>query len=60
MPALKWGTNFSDGEAQALRNQALQMGPDFRRKVKGTDCAQQLRQLPDSFFSPGATGAAGG
>ena len=48
----KWGTNFSDGEAQALRNQALQMGPDFRRKVKGTDCAEQLRQLPDSFFSP--------
>ena len=51
----KWGTNFSDGEAQALRNQALQMGPDFRRKVKGTDCAQQLRQLPDSFFAPPAS-----
>jgi len=48
----KWGTNFSDGQAQALRDQAAQMGPDFRRKVKGTDCAQQLRQLPDGFFTP--------
>lgn len=50
----KWGTNFSDQQAQALRDQAAQMGPDFRRPVKGTDCAQQLRQLPESFFAPPA------
>lgn len=48
----KWGTNFSDGQTQALRDQAAQMGPDFRRKVKGTDCAQTLRQLPESFYAP--------
>jgi hypothetical protein len=28
------------------------MGPTFRRKVKGTDCAQTLRQLPESFYTP--------
>lgn len=50
----KWGTNFSDTQAQELRDQAAQMGPDFRRPVKGTDCAQQLRQLPESFFAPPA------
>jgi hypothetical protein len=48
----KWGTNFSDGQTQALRDQAAQMGPTFRRKVKGTDCAQTLRQLPESFYTP--------
>ena len=48
----KWGTNFSDAQALALRDQAAQMGPDFRRKVKGTDCAQQLRQLPPGFIPP--------
>jgi hypothetical protein len=48
----KWGTNFSDGQTQALRDQAAQMGPNFRREVKGTDCAQTLRQLPESFYTP--------
>ena len=48
----KWGTNFSDGQTQALRDQAAQMGPNFRRTVKGTDCAQTLRQLPESFYTP--------
>lgn len=47
----KWGTNFSDQQAQALRDQASMMGADWRRKVKGTDCAQQLRQLPESFYA---------
>ncbi len=49
----KWGTNFSDQQAQALRDQAAMMGNNWRRKVKGTDCAQQLRQLPESFYAPG-------
>jgi hypothetical protein len=31
------------------------MGPTFRRKVKGTDCAQTLRQLPETFFAPAYT-----
>jgi hypothetical protein len=52
---MPWGTNFSDGQAQALRDQAAQMGPDFRRPVKGTDCAQTLRQLPEAFFAPAYT-----
>jgi hypothetical protein len=52
---MPWGTGFSDGQTQALRDQAAQMGSDFRRKVKGTDCAQTLRQLPDSFFTPAFT-----
>jgi len=47
----KWGTNFSPEQASALRQQALMMGPEWRRKVKGTDCAQTLRQLPESFFT---------
>ncbi len=51
----KWGTNFSDQQAQALRDQASMMGNNWRDKVKGTDCARQLRQLPDSFYAP-ATG----
>ncbi len=51
----KWGTNFSDQQAQALRDQAAMMGNNWRRKVKGTDCAQQLRQLPESFY-PAGTG----
>jgi hypothetical protein len=46
-----WGTNFSTEQASALRQQALTMGPEWRRKVKGTDCAQTLRQLPESFFT---------
>ena len=46
----KWGTNLSDGETQALRNQAAQMGPTWARSVKGTDCAQTLRQLPAGFI----------
>ncbi len=49
----KWGTNFSDQQAQALRDQVSMMGADWRRKVKGTDCALQLRQLPDSFYAAG-------
>ncbi len=49
----KWGTNFSDQQAQALRDQAAMMGTDWRRKVKGTDCARQLRQLPESFYAAG-------
>jgi hypothetical protein len=46
----KWGINFSTEQASALRQQALMMGPDWQRKVKGTDCAQTLRQLPDDFI----------
>ncbi len=49
----KWGTNFSDQQAQALRDQAAMMGNNWRRKVKGTDCARQLRQLPESFYAAG-------
>ncbi len=45
-----WGTNFSPEQASALRQQALVMGPEWRRPVKGTDCAQTLRQLPDDFI----------
>jgi hypothetical protein len=47
----KWGTNFSTAQASALRQQALMMGPEWRRPVTGTDCAKTLRQLPDSFFT---------
>jgi len=46
-----WGTNFSTEQASALRQQALTMGPEWRRPVTGTDCAKTLRQLPDSFFT---------
>jgi len=49
----KWGTNFSDGQAAALRQQAAQMGPGYKKKVKGSDCGKTLRQLPDSFFTTG-------
>ncbi len=49
----KWGTNFSDRQAAALRQQAAQMGPGYKKKVKGTDCGKTLRQLPDSFFTTG-------
>jgi hypothetical protein len=28
------------------------MGPNWRRPVKGTDCAYTLRQLPDGFIPP--------
>jgi hypothetical protein len=51
----KWGTNFSDGQAQALRNQVAMIGPGYLEKPKGkhnTDCGQQLRQLPPSFYAP--------
>jgi len=47
----KWGTNFSDGQAAALRAQAAQMGSHYKKKVKGSDCGKTLRQLPDSFFA---------
>lgn len=46
-----WGTNFSAEQASALRQQAAMMGPDWRRPVMGTDCAQTLRQLPESFYT---------
>ncbi len=45
-----WGTNFSPEQTDSLIQQTLMMGPEWRRKVKGTDCAQTLRQLPDSFY----------
>jgi len=47
----KWGVNFSDGQVAALRQQAEQMGPGYKKKVKGSDCGKTLRQLPDSFFA---------
>ena len=46
----KWGTNFSPEQTDSLIQQTLMMGPEWRRPVKGTDCAQTLRQLPDSFY----------
>jgi len=48
----KWGTNFSPEQTAALQLQATLMGPNWARPVKGTDCAQTLRQLPDGFFTP--------
>jgi len=47
----KWGTNLSPEQTAALIQQTATMGPEWRRKVKGTDCAQTLRQLPESFFT---------
>lgn len=48
----QWGTNFSPEQAAALRQQAVMMGDRWRLPVKGTDCAQTLRQLPESFYTP--------
>ena len=50
-----WGTNLSDEQTAALKLQATLMGPNWARPVKGTDCAQTLRQLPDGFFTPPAS-----
>jgi hypothetical protein len=46
----KWGTNLSDEQTAALKLQATLMGPNWARPVKGTDCAQTLRQLPSGFI----------
>jgi hypothetical protein len=48
----KWGTNFSPEQTAALIQQTATMGPNWRRPVKGTDCAYTLRQLPDGFIPP--------
>ncbi len=48
----KWGYGFSDGQAQALRNQMAMIGPGYATKPKGkgsTDCGATLRQLPQPF-----------
>lgn len=45
----KWGTNLSEEQTAALRQQAALMGRDWARPVKGTDCAQTLRQLTTSM-----------
>ena len=47
----KWGTNLSPEQTAALIQQTATMEPDWRRPVKGTDCAKTLRQLPESFFT---------
>ncbi|MEI6689619.1 MAG: hypothetical protein WCN97_09720 [Thermoleophilia bacterium] len=47
-----WGTNLSPEQTAALQLQATLMGPNWARPVKGTDCAQQLRQLPPGFIPP--------
>lgn len=52
---MKWGTGFSAEQAQALRDQAAMIGPNYRTKPKGkgsTDCGATLRQLPEAFFAP--------
>lgn len=52
---MKWGTGFSVEQAQALRDQAAMIGPNYRTKPKGkgsTDCGETLRQLPEAFFAP--------
>ena len=52
---MKWGTGFSAEQAQALRDQAAMIGPNYRTKPKGkgsTDCGATLRQLPETFFAP--------
>ena len=52
---MKWGTGFSAEQAQALRDQAAMIGPNYRTKPKGkgsTDCGETLRQLPEAFFAP--------
>lgn len=52
---MPWGTGFSAGQAQALRDQAAMIGPTYLTKPKGarnTDCGETLRQLPTSFFTP--------
>jgi hypothetical protein len=49
------GTGCSEGQAQALRDQAAMIGPDYRTQPKGkgsTDCGETLRQLPEAFFAP--------
>ncbi|MGI9116574.1 MAG: hypothetical protein ACR2JV_02915 [Gaiellales bacterium] len=46
-----WGTNLSSEETAALQLQATLMGPNWARPVKGTDCAQTLRQLPAGVIS---------
>jgi hypothetical protein len=51
----KWGTNFSPEQTAALIQQTATMGPNWRRPVKGTDCAYTLRQLPDGFIPPAYT-----
>ena len=53
----KWGTNFSPEQTAALIQQTATMGPNWRRPVKGTDCAYTLRQLPDGFIPPAYTAA---
>ena len=48
----KWGYGFSDGQAQALRDQMAMIGPGYMTKPKGkgsTDCGATLRQLPTPF-----------
>jgi hypothetical protein len=51
----RWGTNLSPEQTAALQLQATLMGSKWADSVKGTDCAQTLRQLPASLFAPPST-----